>query len=129
MVGGRWDAQHAAELVGLTHVEAAGGSADLEVVTRWLDDGLAPSGEVGRVFSDGSVHGFDLTFCAPKSVSLIRGRGDDVAVKAVADAHAHAMREAMTYLGAHAGYTRVHNPHTGRRILCGCRDRGRGVSA
>lgn len=111
------DAQHAAELVGLTRVEAAGGSADLDVVTRWLDDGMAPSGEVGRAFSDGSVHGFDLTFCAPKSVSLIRGRGDDVAIKAVADAHAHAMREAMTYLGAHAGYTRVHNPHTGRKDL------------
>ncbi|WP_276046973.1 MobF family relaxase [Mycolicibacterium fortuitum] len=110
------DAQRAAELVGLTR-EAIGGDADLEVVTRWLDDGLAPSGEVGRALRTGSVHGFDLTFCAPKSVSLIRGRGDDVAVKAVADAHAHAMREAMTYLGAHAGYTRVHNPHTGRKDL------------
>lgn len=111
------DAQRAAELVGLTRVEAAGGAADLDVVTRWLDDGMAPSGEVGRALRTGSVHGFDLTFCAPKSVSLIRARGDDVAIKAVADAHAHAMREAMTYLGAHAGYTRVHNPHTGRKDL------------
>lgn len=111
------DAQSAAEQVGLTRVEALGGDADLDVVTRWLDDGMAPSGEVGRAFRDGSVHGFDLTFCAPKSVSLIRARGDDVAVKAVADAHAHAMREAMAYLGAHAGYTRVHNPHTGRKDL------------
>ncbi|MBU8820679.1 relaxase domain-containing protein [Mycolicibacterium goodii] len=111
------DAQRAAELVGLTRVEAAGGSADLDVVTRWLDDGMAPSGEVGRALRTGSVHGFDLTFCAPKSVSLLRARGDDVAIKAVADAHAHAMREAMSYLGAHAGYTRVHNPHTGRKDL------------
>ncbi|MBU8834348.1 MobF family relaxase [Mycolicibacterium goodii] len=111
------DAQRATERVGLTCVEALGGDADLDVVTRWLDEGMAPSGEVGRAFRDGSVHGFDLTFCAPKSVSLIRARGDDVAVKAVADAHAHAMREAMTYLAAHAGYTRVHNPRTGRKDL------------
>ena len=111
------DAERAAELVGLTGVEALGGDADLDVVTRWLDDGTAPSGEVGRALRTGSVHGFDLTFCAPKSVSLMRARGDDVAVKAVADAHAQAMREAMTYLGAHAGYTRVHNPHTGRKDL------------
>ncbi|WP_157894059.1 MobF family relaxase, partial [Mycobacteroides abscessus] len=111
------DAQSAAEQVGLTRVEALGGDADLDVVTRWLDDGMAPSGEVGRALRTGSVHGFDLTFCAPKSVSLMRARGDDVAIKAVADAHAHAMREAMTYLGAHAGYTRVHNPHTGRKDL------------
>jgi hypothetical protein len=34
------------------------------------------------------VHGFDLTFCAPKSVSLVRLlRTDDVVAKAVADAH------------------------------------------
>ncbi|MGC7260068.1 hypothetical protein RBA10_21990, partial [Mycobacteroides abscessus subsp. abscessus] len=31
------DAQSAAEQVGLTRVEALGGDADLDVVTRWLD--------------------------------------------------------------------------------------------
>ncbi|WP_084247767.1 MobF family relaxase [Mycobacterium avium] len=111
------DVQSATERVGLTCVEALGGDADLDVVTRWLDEGMAPSGEVGRAFREGSVHGFDLTFCAPKSMSLLRALGDDVTDKAVADAHAHAMREAMTYLAAHAGYTRVHNPRTGRKDL------------
>ena len=111
------DAQRAAEQVGLTRVEALGGDADLDVVTRWLDDGVAPSGEVGRAFREGSVHGFDLTFCAPKSMSLLRALGDDVTDKAVADAHAYAIGEAMKYLAAHAGYTRTHNPHTGRKDL------------
>src|SRR4029077_2378690 len=61
---------------------------------------------------------FDLTFCAPKSVSLIRAlRSDDVVAKEIADAHGTALLEAMEYLAAHAGYTRVHNPHTGDKDL------------
>ncbi|MDV3136768.1 MobF family relaxase [Mycobacterium sp. 29Ha] len=107
----------AAELVGLTRGDALGGAADLDVVTRWLDDGMVPSREVGRAFRAGSVHGFDLTFCAPKSVSLLRAFGDDVTDKAVADAHAYAIGEAMKYLAEHAGYTRVHNPQTGQKDL------------
>ena len=112
------DARTAAELVGLSDVQRAGGQADPEVVARWLDDGVAPNGECGRAFGARAVHGFDLTFCAPKSVSLIRAlRGDDVIQKAVADAHATALAEAMEYLAAHAGYTRVHNPVTGEKDL------------
>jgi conjugative relaxase-like TrwC/TraI family protein len=64
------------------------------------------------------VHGFDLTFAAPKSVSLIRAlKGDDVAQKAFAAAHSAALGEAMEYLAVHAGYTRVHNPVTGEKDL------------
>ena len=37
--------------------------------------------------------------------------------KAIADAHTTALAEAMEYLAAHAGYTRVHNPHTGEKDL------------
>ena len=45
------------------------------------------------------MHGFDLTFCAPKSVSLVRAlRTDDVVAKAIADAHTTALSEAMEYL-------------------------------
>jgi hypothetical protein len=52
------------------------------------------------------VHGFDLTFCAPKSVSLVRVlRTDDVVAKAAADAHTTALAEAMEFRAAHAGYT------------------------
>lgn len=63
------------------------------------------------------MHGFDLTFCAPKSVSLVRAFGDDVIDKAVSAAHQTAIAEALEYLAAHAGYTRVHNPVTGEKDL------------
>ena len=74
------DAHNVAALVGLTDEQRAGGAADATVVARWLDDGIAPNGARGRAFGQRGVHGFDLTFCAPKSVSLVRAlRGDDVA--------------------------------------------------
>ena len=65
------------------------------------------------------MHGLDLTFCAPKSVSLVRAlRGDDdVLSKAIANAHSAAIAEAMEYLTAHAGYTRIHNPLTPCEII------------
>jgi conjugative relaxase-like TrwC/TraI family protein len=112
------DAHKVAPLVGLTDVERAGGDADAELVARWLDDGVTPNGAHGRAFSERGVHGFDLTFCAPKSVSLVRAlRTDDVVAKAIADAHTTALSDAMEYLTAHAGYTRVHNPRTGEKDL------------
>ncbi len=40
-----------------------------------------------------------------------------MAQKAIADAHATAIAEAMEYLAQHAGYTRVHNPATGHKDL------------
>ncbi|WP_344127977.1 relaxase domain-containing protein, partial [Mycolicibacterium murale] len=97
----------AAAARGLTGAGRDGESADLDAVTRWLDDGESPCGASGRAFGKrASVHGFDLTFCAPKSVSLMRGLGDDVTGKAVSDAHALAIAEAMEYLAVHGGYTR-----------------------
>jgi conjugative relaxase-like TrwC/TraI family protein len=105
------DTHTVATLAGLTDAQRAGGKADAELVARWLDDGIALNGARG-------VHGFDLTFCAPKSVSLVRAlRGDDVLAKAIADAHTTSLSEAMEYLAAHAGYTRVHNPRTGEKDL------------
>lgn len=112
------DTRVAANLVGLTDVQRAGGEADTEVAARWLDEGVAPNGECGRAFGKRGVHGFDLTFCAPKSVSLIRAlKADDVADKAILNAHTTAISEAMEYLAAHAGYTRIHNPVTGEKDL------------
>ncbi|ORV93142.1 MobF family relaxase [Mycolicibacterium iranicum] len=112
------DSHTAARLVGLTDVQRAGGEADAETVARWLDEGTAPSGAHGRTFGVRGVHGFDLTFCAPKSVSLVRAlRADDVGAKAITGAHTTALAEAMEYLSAHAGYTRVHNPVTGEKDL------------
>ena len=41
------DTHTAAPLVGLTDVRRAGGEADAELVARWLDDGITPSGVHG----------------------------------------------------------------------------------
>ncbi len=48
--------------------------------------------------------GFDLTFTAPKSVSLLRAFGDSLAEKALISAHLNAIRAALAYLKTHAGY-------------------------
>ena len=69
------------ELVGLDGRAADGGLADPQVVQRWLDNGIAPNGEIGRAFAKTGVHGFDLTFAAPKSVSLLRALTDDIGEK------------------------------------------------
>ncbi len=112
------DTHTAARLAGLSDVQRAGGEADAGLVARWLDDGVAPNGAQARAFGQRGVHGFDLMFGAPKSVSLVRAlRADDVVAKAIADAHTTALSEAMEYLATHAGYTRVHNPRTGEKDL------------
>ena len=111
------DTVRTAELVGLDGRAVDGGTADPNVVQRWLDDGIAPNGAAGRAFTKGSVHGFDLTFAAPKSVSLLRALTTEVNDKAVCEAHRRAVTAAMTYLHQHAGYTRVHNPVTGMKDL------------
>jgi conjugative relaxase-like TrwC/TraI family protein len=111
------DTARVAGLVGLDGGAADGGFADTAAAAAWLNDGVAPNGVTGRAFSKGSVHGFDLTFAAPKSVSLMRALTDDVAEKVMATAHLKAVNAAMTYLHTHAGYTRVHNPATGTKDL------------
>jgi conjugative relaxase-like TrwC/TraI family protein len=105
------------ELTGLDGAAFQGGFVDTVVAARWLDDGIAPNGATGRRFTAGSVHGFDLTFAAPKSVSLLRALTDDIGDKAMAMAHQKGIDAAMTYLHEHAGYTRMHNPLTGNKDL------------
>ncbi|WP_375488870.1 MobF family relaxase [uncultured Mycobacterium sp.] len=102
---------------GLDATALNGGFADTEAAARWLDDGIAPNGACGRAFTDKSVHGFDLVFAAPKSVSLLRALTNEVGEKVVQEAHLKAVQAAMTYLHQHAGYTRVHNPRTGTKDL------------
>ena len=111
------DAAAVGELTGLDGAALHGGFVDTKVASRWLDDGIAPNGASGRLFSTGSVHGFDLTFAAPKSVSLLRALTDDIGDKAMLAAHQKGIDAAMNYLYEHAGYTRVHNPVTGRKDL------------
>ena len=86
------------------------------VVARWLDDGIAPCGASGRVFGPRGVHGYDLTFCAPKSVSLMRALGDEVTQSDRRRARHDRRSDGVSRLN-HAGYTRVHNPVTGEKDL------------
>jgi conjugative relaxase-like TrwC/TraI family protein len=111
------DKEALSRTTGLTDAELQGGDADTEDARVWLDDGRAPNGAEGRAFTDKSIHGFDLTFAAPKSVSLIRALTDDIAEKVLATAHTKAVQAAMDYLHRHAGYTRVHNPITKSKDL------------
>ena len=99
-------------LAGDTHTAARAGRADrcaarrAETPTpRWWRAGSTTASRrtarAGARSVQRGVHGFDLTFCAPKSVSLVRAlRTDDVVAKAIADAHTTAMAEAMEYLAA-----------------------------
>lgn len=105
------------EQTGLDGAALDGGAVDTDTAATWLDEGRAPNGAGGRAFTDKSVHGFDLVFAAPKSVSLLRALTDDVAEKVMQAAHTRAVTAAMTYLHQHAGYTRVHNPVTGNKDL------------
>ena len=111
------DVARVAALTGLTGSDLAGGEVAAGAATTWLDAGVAPNGASGRTFTKESVHGFDLTFAAPKSVSLVRGLTSDLNEKVIAEAHARAIRAALDYLQKHAGYTRVHNPRTGKKDL------------
>ncbi|GAB7068382.1 hypothetical protein JCM12141A_26710 [Mycolicibacterium hodleri] len=61
------DTHTAAGLVGLSDGQRAGREADAGVVARWLDDGVAPGGAQGRALGAQGVHGYDLTFAAPRA--------------------------------------------------------------
>lgn len=65
---------------------------------------------LGQPMRDGSVAGFDLTFKAPKSVSVLFGIGDRSLAEQLIAGHERALREAIGYL---------------ERRACGAR-RGRG---
>ena len=54
----------------------------------------------------GDTAGFDVTFSAPKSVSVLYGVGDEETVAAVREAHDVAVGQALGYLEREAAYTR-----------------------
>jgi conjugative relaxase-like TrwC/TraI family protein len=56
------------------------------------------TGEPLRSVGGTSVQGFDLTFSAPKSVSVILAAGDENARAAVVRAHERAVRDALGYI-------------------------------
>ena len=71
-----------------------------KTVEDWFNKAVAPSGvKLGKALGDKGVPGFDLTFCAPKSVSLLWGMGVDSSVRSIVDeAHQAAVSQALDYL-------------------------------
>lgn len=72
---------------------------------------------LGESMTDGSVAAFDLTFKAPKSVSVLFGIGDRALVNPLVDGHQEAVQEAIGYLERHA--CGVRRGHGGRTKLAG----------
>lgn len=97
---GQWRGRGAARL-GLDGEVA---SEDLAAALAGEEPG---SGErlAGRV-SSRRVPGWDLTFSAPKSVSVLYGLGGSEVAAEVAAAHAEAVHDALTYLESHATVSR-----------------------
>ena len=93
---GTWIGRGGARL-GLVGVVAP---SDLSAVLS----GSSPAGEVLTRRAKGSrrVAGLDLTFSAPKSVSLLYGLADPEVSATVRDAHAGAVADALGYLEDHA---------------------------
>ncbi len=77
---------------------------DFGQLMRGLDprDGRALRQSQGH----GDTAGFDVTFSAPKSVSVLYGVGDRETVAAVREAHDAAVVQALGYLEREAAYTR-----------------------
>ncbi len=102
-VAGQWAGDGASEL-GLS---GEVGPDQLTAMLTGLNpaDGSALLGSQG-VRGKGSVPGFDLTFSAPKSVSLTWALGGPEAGQAVMDAHHRSVEAALGYMQRHACWTR-----------------------
>jgi conjugative relaxase-like TrwC/TraI family protein len=95
---GQWSGS-GAEAIGLA------GEVDGEVYRKVIGEGRDPeSGERLRSSGrgGGSVLAFDLTFSAPKSVSLLYAVGDNETSEALREAHDEAVAAAMDYMEAEA---------------------------
>jgi conjugative relaxase-like TrwC/TraI family protein len=101
-VAGQWIGDAAAEL-GLS------GEVEADQLTAMLTGNDPASGEplgLRAVGGRGPVPGFDLTFSAPKSVSLLWGLGGPVAGLEAGAAHRAAVDAALGYLQQEACWTR-----------------------
>lgn len=97
---GRWTGQ-ASDGLGLEgDVEAS----DLHAV--WAGENPATAERLGR-FPNRKVAGFDLTFRAPKSVSLLAGLGDPDTASVVRESHEAAVDAAFDYLEREAARSRI----------------------
>lgn len=116
------------------YLEVAGATGTgIEAPGRWMGSGAPPMAMSGRVGADElaavlagehprtgevlgtarsqvRVAGFDMTFSAPKSVSLLHALGDPEVVDAVAAGHEEAVRAAMSYVERRALAVRRRGP-------------------
>ncbi|MBK9179967.1 MAG: relaxase domain-containing protein [Acidimicrobiales bacterium] len=97
---GRWvgTASHDLDLDG--EVEAS----DLHAI--WAGENPATAERMGR-FPNRKVAGFDLTFRAPKSVSLLAGLGDPDTAQIVRESHEAAVDAAFAYIEREAARSRT----------------------
>lgn len=80
-----------------------GGVVDPVALERLLDGRHPQAGEpLGAERGRVTVAAFDLTFCAPKSVSLLHALGPDDVRQAVEEGHDRAVESALTYVEDHA---------------------------
>jgi conjugative relaxase-like TrwC/TraI family protein len=97
---GRWWGRGAAELGLAGHV----GSDAFLAVMAGRDP--ATAADLGRRYGETSVRGFDATFSAPKSVSVIWALGDDQIQTEVLKAHDRAVEAVLGWVQDHA-HTRL----------------------
>jgi conjugative relaxase-like TrwC/TraI family protein len=126
--GGQGDPRYYIDAVAKDHEDYYSGHG--EAVGEWFGSGAQAQGLAGTVADDEflgllapdptavrKVLAFDLTFSAPKSVSVLYGVGDDRVARATRNAHDAAVREAMDYLERHACWTR--RGRSGREVIRG----------
>ena len=74
----------------------------LRTLLAGFDPANGKSLTAGRVSPSGRIAGFDATFSAPKSVSVLWALSEERTAGLVRDAHDGAVSEALTYLDCHA---------------------------
>ncbi|MHC9063546.1 MobF family relaxase [Nitrospira sp. CMX1] len=80
------------------------GPVETEQFQNVLDGRMPDGGDLTWNGGDGRRAGFDATFSAPKSVSLLAEIGQDIRI---VDAHREATAVALTFLEQHAAYGRI----------------------
>ena len=95
------------------------GPVDPDTFKKILEGRVPDGPHLGKPGKDGEIHhrpGRDLTFSAPKSVSLAALIGGDVRI---VDAHDRAVGRALDWFERNAAETRMKDPETGRMVRTG----------
>lgn len=109
---GQWLGDAAAEL-GLS------GAVEADQLVAMLTGINPATGEPLGLRAGPSVPGFDLTFSAPKSVSLTWALGDPETAAQVKAAHLRSVESALDYMQAHASLTRRGDGNGGMAFVQG----------